>query len=109
MDRVPLSEADGHMAELVGRVENGEEIVILRDGKPAARLVPIGQAGGDVDAPRSRRLGLAKGKIWVADDFDETPDWMIDAFHGIDADQPFPEPEAHDVEAIKAHRAKTGS
>ena len=39
MDRVPLSEADGHMAELIERVENGEEIVILRDGKPAVKLV----------------------------------------------------------------------
>ncbi len=110
MDRIPLSEADGHMAELIGRVENGEEIVIVRDGKPAARLVPIidakiGEAA--TTSPRPRRLGLAKGQFRVADDFDETPEWLIDAFHGVDADGPFPDHVLRDIEAAKARKAKT--
>lgn len=106
MDRIPLSETDGRMVELVGRVEEGEEIVILRDGKPAARLVPVSE-NTSLDEARPRRLGLAKGQFWVADDFDETPEWLIDAFEGIGADDPFPEHVLRGIEAAKARRAKT--
>ena len=28
---------------------------------------------------------------WIADDFDETPDWLTDAFEGIDSHLPWPE------------------
>ena len=28
---------------------------------------------------------------WIADDFDETPEWLIDAFEGIDSHLPWPE------------------
>ena len=28
---------------------------------------------------------------WIADDFDETPEWLIDAFEGIDSHLPGPE------------------
>jgi prevent-host-death family protein len=108
MDRIPLSEADGHMAELIDRVENGEEIVILRDGKPAVKLVPIAEATSVSSTARPRLLGIARGKIQVAEDFDETPDWLIDAFHGIDADKPLPDTVLRDIEAAKARRAKSG-
>jgi hypothetical protein len=29
-----------------------------------------------------RRPGLLKGEIGMAEDFDETPDWLVDAFEG---------------------------
>ena len=32
--------------------------------------------------PRERRLGSLKGKIWIAPDFDDTPQEIIDAFEG---------------------------
>jgi prevent-host-death family protein len=108
MDRVPLSEAEGHMAELIDRVENGEEIVILRDGKPAVKLVPVADAAGMPGTAPPRRLGIARGKIQVAEDFDETPEWLIDAFHGVDADRPLPDTALGDIEAAKARRAKSG-
>jgi plasmid stability protein len=28
---------------------------------------------------------------WIADDFDETPEWLMDAFEGIDSHLPWPE------------------
>lgn len=40
---------------------------------------------------KPRQPGALKGKLWVADDFDETPGWLIDAFEGIGADEPWPE------------------
>jgi len=40
MDRVNLADAKAHLSELVARAGSGENIVILRRGKPVARLVP---------------------------------------------------------------------
>ncbi len=40
---VNMHEAKTHLSRLVERVEGGEEIVISRAGKPAAKLVPVAQ------------------------------------------------------------------
>jgi prevent-host-death family protein len=45
-------EAKTHFAQLLERVEQGEEIVITRCGKPVARLVPA-HTGHDVAAAQS--------------------------------------------------------
>lgn len=37
---VSLSEAKGRLTELVRRAEAGEEVVLTRHGRPAARIVP---------------------------------------------------------------------
>jgi len=42
---------------------------------------------------KPRKPGALKGKIGIADDFDRTPEWVIDAFHGIDSNLPPPEAE----------------
>jgi prevent-host-death family protein len=60
LTQVNMHEAKTHLSKLVERVENGEEIVISRAGKPAARLVPISQA-----KPGKRKLGGWKGKFDV--------------------------------------------
>lgn len=41
MDRVNLADAKAHLSELVDRVESGEQIEIVRRGKPVARLAAI--------------------------------------------------------------------
>ena len=64
-----LYEAKTQLSKLVERAAAGEEIVIAKAGKPMARLVPL-------EACRPRKLrepGLLKGKIWIAEDFDEWP------------------------------------
>ena len=38
---VPVSEAKATLTELVGRAEQGEEIVLTRHGKPVVRLQPV--------------------------------------------------------------------
>ncbi|HNH45524.1 MAG TPA: type II toxin-antitoxin system prevent-host-death family antitoxin, partial [Myxococcota bacterium] len=38
---INVYEAKAHFSELVQRASEGEEIVIARHGKPAARLVPL--------------------------------------------------------------------
>ena len=74
MDQVNIHEAKTHLSRLVERVEAGEEILIARGGRPVARLVPVGRR------TRPRELGIWKGEVWVAPDFDESMDDLVDAF-----------------------------
>ena len=71
---VNIHEAKTHLSRLVARAAAGEEIVIARAGHPLARLVAYEQHR------QPREPGRLKGRIWVADDFDQTPEWLIDAF-----------------------------
>ena len=50
-----MHEAKSSLSRLVEAVEAGEEVVLARNGRPVARLVAW------VDAPASRRLGVAEG------------------------------------------------
>jgi len=60
-----IYEAKTHLSRLVNEVEAGEEVVISRNGRPVAKLVPV-------EPERKPRVGgFLKGKIWIADDFDE--------------------------------------
>ncbi len=58
MRHVPISEFKDHVSELIAAVEGGEEIVITRHGKAAARLVAPARVS---DAQRQRaRDALAR-------------------------------------------------
>jgi prevent-host-death family protein len=75
--QVNVHEAKTRLCKLLVRVQRGDEIVIARAGKPVARLVPFRPR----EAPR--RLGSAKGQIWIADDFDAPlPPELLGAFYG---------------------------
>ncbi|WP_100498344.1 type II toxin-antitoxin system Phd/YefM family antitoxin [Geodermatophilus chilensis] len=76
---VNVHEAKTHLSRLLEAVEAGEDVVIARAGKPIARLVPA------TVRTEPRRPGAWRGRGWMADDFDETPEELIAAFHG-DAD-----------------------
>jgi len=39
--KIPVSEAKGHLTELVRRAEAGDEVILTRRGKDAVRLVPV--------------------------------------------------------------------
>lgn len=43
METIGSFQAKTQFAELLDRVEHGEEVTISRRGKPVARLVPIGE------------------------------------------------------------------
>lgn len=76
---VNLYEAKTHLSRLVDEAAAGEDIVIARHGHPVAKLVAL------EEKPKGKRpLGLARGQIWIAPDFDETPDDIIAAFEGRD-------------------------
>jgi len=61
---VSVSAAKTHLSRLLDRAVRGEEVVITRNGKPIARVVPAQQRR----APR--KLGALRGKVRVAADFD---------------------------------------
>lgn len=60
LDTVNMHEAKTQLSKLVVRVEKGEEIVITRAGKPAAKLVPVLQ-----EKSGRRKLGGWEGKFDV--------------------------------------------
>jgi prevent-host-death family protein len=73
-----MHEAKTHFSKLVESVLAGEEIIIAKAGKPAARLVPI-----DSSKQPGVRFGLMKGQITIANDFDAPlPDELLRAFEG---------------------------
>lgn len=66
MSVVNMLEAKSNLSRLVEAVESGaeREIVIARNGRPAAKLVPIGVG------TRGKRIGIAKGMFVIPDDID---------------------------------------
>jgi prevent-host-death family protein len=74
MAQVGMHEAKTKLSQLVERAEAGEDIVIARNGKPVARLVPV---TGTTSLAAAR--GAWNGRVLIADDFDELPDDIADA------------------------------
>jgi len=75
MAQVGMHEAKTKLSQLVERAEAGEEIVIARNGKAVARLVPV--AG--TNSLASVR-GALRGRVAFSDDFDDLPDDIAEAF-----------------------------
>lgn len=71
---VGVRELRGNLSALLREVGEGGTVVVTSRGKPIAELRPPSQPD-----PRQRRFGGLKGRIWMADDFDETPQDLIDA------------------------------
>ena len=77
MQQVNIYEAKTNLSKLVDQVEHGEEIVIARAGKPAARLTRV------EPPPARRRLGVLDGKFKIPDDFNRPlPEEVLQAFEG---------------------------
>ena len=73
-----ISEAKASLSKLVEKVLKGEEVIIGKAGKPVAKLVPY-----NLDkSPRELGVGHWQGQIWMADDFDELPEDIVELFTG---------------------------
>jgi len=61
MQTVNMLQAKSSLSRLVEAIEQGveQEIVIARNGRPAAKLVPIERTSAE------QRIGVAKGKFEV--------------------------------------------
>ena len=76
MTTVNVHEAKTHLSRLLAQVEAGEDVVIARNGKPVARLVPCERKG-------KPQFGSLKGKIKISDSFfDPLPEEELAAWEG---------------------------
>ena len=72
---VSITDAKKHLSRLIIKVVAGEEVIIVKAGKPVARLVRLKAAVG------RRWLGSAKGDFTVPEDFnDPLPKEIEDSF-----------------------------
>ena len=76
MHTVNMFDAKSSLSRLVEAIEQGreQEIVIARNGRPAAKLVAL-----DEPAP-GLRVGIAKGRFEVPDDIDAHNDEVARLF-----------------------------
>ena len=59
-----VAEAKAKLSELLERALVGEEVILAKDNKPIAKLIPL--------EPAKRMPGTGKGG-WMAPDFNDTP------------------------------------
>jgi prevent-host-death family protein len=82
---VNLYRAKTHLSQLVDEAAAGEEIIIAKAGKPAARLMPLAAT------QRPRTPGGWEGQVWLAEDFDaELPADELAAWYGDEGTKPAP-------------------
>lgn len=70
-----MHEAKTKLSRLVERAQAGEDIVIARNGQPVARLVPV-----DSTSSLASVHGRWRGRVRMAEDFDELPDDIAESF-----------------------------
>ncbi len=74
MPIVSIEEAKAQLAALIEKVRAGQEVIIGEAGKPVAKLVPYERS------EKPRRPGALRGNIRIAEDFDELPRDIAEAF-----------------------------
>jgi prevent-host-death family protein len=62
-----ITEAKARLSELVRKATIGEEVIIAKNNRPVAKLVPVA-----LQVVR-RKPGSCKGQVWIAPDFDGMP------------------------------------
>lgn len=81
MTQVNVAEAKAKLSDLVERAAAGEDIVIARNGRPRARLVPIATTG------EPRRPGRWEGKVVFGPGWDDD---LTGEFEDLDDDAVMP-------------------
>jgi len=76
--QVNMHEAKRQLSALAEKAWQGEEVVISKAGKPYLDILP------HREDRIQRKPGRFKGQIRIADDFNQTPESLIDAFEGND-------------------------
>ena len=69
MYQVTIQEVESHIVDMLGMVLRGKEIIITDHDTPVVKMTPVARG-----KERHPKFGSAKGKIRMADDFNETPE-----------------------------------
>lgn len=77
MESVNFREFRKNLAGYLRQARQGEEIIVTSRGEEVARLVPPAET-----ERKRRQLGTLQGRIWIAEDFDETPADIIALMEG---------------------------
>ncbi|HEV2676927.1 MAG TPA: prevent-host-death protein [Aliidongia sp.] len=77
---VNFRELRENLSDVLRQASLGAEFTVTSRGKVLARIGPPPHAG-------RRPIGLLQGRIRMSDDFDETPDDLIDAMEGEESSQ----------------------
>ena len=73
MYQISIEEASGRLSELIKQTPVGEDIILLENDRPIARIVSL-----SMEHPQVKR-GYAKGRVlYMAPDFDVTPEEFED-------------------------------
>lgn len=79
MKKINLYDAKTNLSNLVDRAAAGEEVVIVKNGVPLARLGPLPKQ------KQSRHPAKALGISYIAEDFDAVDDRTVELFSGGNA------------------------
>lgn len=87
-DVYTVAEAAERLEELFRRAAAGEEIILQGPDDKRLRLAEESAVGSSTQSVAGKRVfGQLAGKIQIADGFDETPEWLIEAFYHSDDDE----------------------
>lgn len=81
MRRVAIETVRRDLDALIQAAGRGDEIVIVQNNEPVARLVSPATPAVVQDRPL-RRPGRLREEVRMAPDFDDLPDEVLDAFNG---------------------------
>ena len=79
---------ENSLAQLVKSAVTEEEITLDSNGESVAKLIPLKQE----DKKKPRRGGQWKGKVKIAENFDELPEFFMEVFHGAQRINPLLDP-----------------
>jgi len=71
---ISIAQAKAKFSQIIRKAESGESVTITRHGEPVVMLHPVQHN------PTVPKIGSMKGKIEIADDFDELPPEFMVAF-----------------------------
>lgn len=84
MKKANIHEAKTHLSKLIQDALNGEEVIIAKNGTPLVKLVPCQEEKKHRPPP-----GFWKGRIWIAENFNEPDQETIDLFEGKEDKAPW--------------------
>jgi prevent-host-death family protein len=73
MSQVTISDAAQRLSELVNESQAGQEVILMRDGEPVARIVPF-----QVSRPKPQRDSGKDFIDYIAPDFNAIPEAFED-------------------------------